>query len=149
VSSVVSSILGFIEASVEAATPSLVKSKNYYDLNKNDGNNNAFIYAVRPSSASPISGVTRSATIEQDFELEIVKEFTGIGNTDQSIRDAVEAIYEANEAAIEKLAYKSLNAIIKVGEPSFSAPSVNDNQKYVSIVFTYPITFRKSIQGDS
>lgn len=149
VSSVVSSIITLIETAVGDVAPSLVASRNYYDLDKNDGARNNYIYAVRPGSASAVSGVIRSATIEQDFELEISKEFKDIGNTDQNIRDAVEAIYLDNELIFSELIHKRAASLIKVSQPSFSAPEVNQTQKRVSIIFTYPITYRKAIQGEA
>jgi hypothetical protein len=147
VSSVVYEVITLIENAVTVSVPLLVKSRNYYDFNKNDGARNAYIYAVRPASASSVSGVIRSATIEQEFEVELSKEFVDTGSTDQSIRDAIEAIYLDNELILKEITLRRSGNILKVGEPSYSAPEINQNQKSVSITFTYPITYRKSIRG--
>lgn len=146
--SVVADVITLIENAVTVAVPALVKSRNYYDLNKNDGAKNSYIYAVRPGSASPTSGVTRSATLEHEFEIELSKEYLEIGSNDIAIRAAVEAIYLDNELILKEITLRRTGNILKVGEPSFSAPEINQTQKSVSIIFTYPITYRKSIRGD-
>lgn len=148
VSSVVSEVITLIENGVSASVITLSKSKNYYDLEKNDGEKNRYVYAIRPGSASPVTGVTRSATLEQDFELEISRKFTEVHATDTAIREAIEIIYQDNEKILKELSLRRSGNILKVGEPSFSAPEINQTQKFVSITFTYPITYRKQIRGD-
>jgi hypothetical protein len=147
VSSVVAEVITLIETAVGASVPLLIASRNYYDLEKNDGVKNSYIYAVRPGSASPVAGVTRSVTVEQDFEFEVSREFIEKANTDIAIREAVEQIYLDNELILKEVSLRRSGNILKVGDPSFSAPEINQIQKSVSIVFTYPITYRKSIRG--
>jgi hypothetical protein len=134
-----------LENAIKRVVPLLIASRNYYDLEKNDGVKNAYVFAIRPSSASPVTGVTRSVTIEQEFELEIEREFLEKGSTDLAIREAVERIYNDNELIIKEVSHSKTTNILKVGEPSFSAPKINQNEKTVSIVFSYPITYRKQI----
>jgi hypothetical protein len=148
VSSVVAEVITLIETAVGASVPLLVASRNYYNLEKNDGVKNAYIYAVRPGSASSVAGVIRSATLEQEFEIEIAREFIEKATTDLAIREAVEQIYLDNELILKEITLRRSGNILKVGEPSYSAPEINQNQKSVSIIFTYPITYRKSIRGD-
>lgn len=145
-SSAVSEVLKMIEDAIKTATPMIYPSRNFYDLTKNDGIKNAYIYAIRPTGASSVKGVTRFITVEHDFEIELVKEFIEKGSTDQSIRDAIESIYSDAELIMREISYRRSGNILVVGEPSFSEPQINQNQKSVSIIFKYPITYRKGVK---
>ena len=142
-------VLDFIEQSIKVAVPGLLASRNFYDLEKNDGVKNGYIFALRPGSASPAGGVVRSVTLEQDFEIEIEREFIEKGSSDVAIREAVEKIYSDNELIMKEISLRKAASILIIKEPSFSAPKINQNQKAVSIVFTYPIIYRKQIKGDA
>lgn len=142
-------ILEFIESSIKLAVPALMPSRHFYDLEKNDGVKNGYIFAIRPGSASPSQGVVRAVTLEQDFEVEIEREFVEKGSTDVAIREAVERIYSDNELIMKEVSLRKAASVLIIKEPSFSAPKINQSQKTVSIVFTYPIIYRKQIKGDA
>lgn len=142
-------IMEFIEAGIKNAVPTLMASRHFYDLEKNDGVKNGYIYAIRPSSASPTQGTVRSVTLEQDFEIQIEREFIEKGSNDIAIREAVDRIYSDNELIMKEISLRKAASILLIKEPSFSAPSINQSQKTVSIVFTYPIIYRKQIKGDA
>ncbi len=150
VSSITGTILTFIETSVEAALPSIAKSKHYYDLNKNDAVKNGYVYSVTPGSGSNVPGTLRHVTIEQDFEITISRDYIENTSNDINLRTAVDSIYQDNETIIREIALRKTTVanVLRVAEPSFTAPIVNENQKSVSVTFTYPITYRKPIKGD-
>jgi hypothetical protein len=150
VSSLTGEIIAFIEASIENAIPSIKQSKHYYDLDKNDSVRNNHIYAVRPSSARSVSGAIRSVTMEQEFEIEISRDYVENGSSDAALRNAINLVYQDNEKILREISLRktTINNVLKVSEPSFDAPKVNDKQKSVSITFSYPITYRKPIKGD-
>lgn len=141
-------IIEFIELSIRESVPNLVASRHFYDLEKNDGSRNGYIYAVRPGNASPSQGSVRSVTMEQEFELEIEREFLEKGSNDLAIREAVDRIYSDNELIMKEISLRRAPSVLLVKEPNFSAPKINQTQKTVSIVFTYPIIYRKQIKGD-
>ena len=141
--------MDFLETSINLAIPGLSASRNFYDLDKNDGVKNSYIYAIRPGSASPVSGVVKSVTIEQDFEVEFEREFVEKATNDIAIREAVERIYSDNELLMKEVSKRRAPSVLNIKEPNFSAPKINQNQKAVSIVFTYPITYRKQLKGDA
>lgn len=143
----VSEILSFIESSVEAVIPTISKSKNYYDFLANSDNKNSHIYAVRPGSASSAVGVTRYATITQDFELQIARDFFDNPANDEKLRAAINLIYADSELILKELSLRKNSSILIVQTPSFDAPEVDAKNKFVSINFTFPITYRKSIKG--
>lgn len=149
--SIVGDIVSFLETSVQSAIPSITKSKHYYNFNKNDAVRNEFVFAVRPGRASSVNGVTRSVTVQQDFEIQISRDYVEKSSDDLSLRAAIDLIYRDNETIFREVSLRkgAVSAVLMVGIPSFDQPDVNENQKSVSIVFTYPITYRKSIKGDA
>lgn len=149
--SIVQTLITYLEESVQSAIPTISKSKHYYDFNKNDSVKNNHIFAVRPSSARNTPGTIRSVTIEQDFEIEISRDYIEKSTDDSSLRNAIDEIYQDNEKIIREISLRrtTLQNILFIGQPSFERPEVNENQKSVSITFTYPVTYRKSIKGDS
>lgn len=144
-SSVVGDIVTFFEASIETAVLTLKKSKFYYDLEKNPGTKDNYVYAVRPGSGSPVDGTIRSTTLRQDFEVEISRDFFGAEVSDVAIRAAVNQIFEDIEKITKEVAYRRTASILLIESPSFDAPVLNQNGRSVSVTFTYPVTYRKSI----
>ena len=143
----VSDILTFLEASIETVVPTIAKSKNYYDFLANPDNKNSHIYAVRPGSASSAVGVTRYATITQDFEVQIARDFFDNPINDEKLRAAINLIYADSELIVKELSLRKNASILVIQTPSFDAPEVDAKNKFVSINFTFPITYRKSIKG--
>lgn len=146
-SSIVSEILTHFETVIEAQIPSIKKSRHYYGTGKTDDINNGHTYAIRPGSGSPVSGTLRSVTLEQDFELEITKEYIEKGVNDSSLRAAIETLIANHELVLASIPFHTITAVKKINHPSFSAPEVDAEKKSVSITFTYPITYSKSISG--
>lgn len=147
--SIVSDVINFIETGVEAVVPTIAKSPHYYDTDKNPGIVSQYVYTVTPGPGTPTSGVTRYVTIEQEFKLELTKEYTEEMDNDESIRETIEELYQDNEDIIEELSLRKATNILKIGQPYFDTPQVDHNKKTVSIAYTYPITYRKSVKGDS
>lgn len=146
-SSIVGDIISFIEASIELVVPTISKSKNYYDFVSNGDNKNNHIYAVRPGSASSSVGVTRYSTITQEFEVQLARDYFDHPADDVKLRAAVELINIDAEAILKELSLRKNLCILIVQPPSFGAPDIDAKNKVVSITFTYPITYRKSIKG--
>jgi len=149
VSSSVKKIISFLEASVEAAVPSLYKSSYYFDLERNAATREAHIYAIRPGRANPISGTNHSVTLTQDFEIEICREYFASESNDKRLRDAVDEIYRDNEKIQKEISLRRFENILLIEPPSFSAPEIKPNGRSVSIIFTYPIIYRNSVKGAS
>jgi hypothetical protein len=146
VSSVVEQIATFIEETIAANVSGLVKSPNYYNLNQNSGTQNDYIFAVRPASGSPTAGTTRSITIRQDYEVEIAKDYINKQSSkDEGLRAAIFDIHEDAEVIHAALSLRKNSNILIVEPPSFDRPEVNENGKFVSITFTYPVIYRKGV----
>lgn len=143
----VAEILSFIESSIEAVVPGVSKSKNYYDFLANPENKNGHIYAVRPGSANSSTGVTRYATITQNFEIQLARDFFDNPANDEKLRAAVNLVYADAELILKELSLRKNASILIVQAPSFDAPEVDAKNKFVSVNFTFPITYRKSIKG--
>lgn len=146
-SSIVHDITTHFETVVEAQVEGITKSRHYYGTNQTDGLNNGHIYAVRPGRGTPVSGTLRNVTLEQEFELEISKKYIERAVGDSEIRDAIETIVQNHEAICAAISFHSINAVKQIKHPSFSAPEVDAEKKRVSITFTYPVTYQKSISG--
>ena len=145
----VGTILTFIEESIELVVPEITKSSHYYSFLDNPDSRNNHIYAVRPSSASSSVGVTNHSTITQDFDIQIARDYFDHPADDTKLREAVELIYVDAEKILKELSLRKNATILIVQPPSFGQPEVDPKNKFVSITFTYPITYRKSIKGVS
>lgn len=140
-SSVESSVITYLETKIAALTGAPTASNHFYDLNKNDGVNNDFIYAVRSGAASRTEGAVGRATYNQEFEIEISRDFIEAAGNDEALRDAIEAIREKFEALTASVVGKPSGNILNIQTPDFSAPEINSNQKSVSLIYTYPVKY--------
>ena len=146
-SSIVGRIVEFFEIIVRASVPSLSPSSNYYNFENNPSTRDGRVFAVRPGRASVIDGPTKVLTFNQEFELEISRDYFTNEANDTELRDAVDEIYKDNEKIMKELSFQRTDEIINILPPSFDAPKVNDNGRSVSIVFNYQIIYRKSVKG--
>lgn len=140
-------IVAYLESKIEIALPSIQKSRHYYDLSKNDDVKNRYIYAVRPGEGAPNQGTIGKVTIQQEFEIQISREYEEKTNNDLSLRAAIEALFNDGEAVLFQVKTGRPASIILIGDPSFSAPEVDDSKKTASITFTFPILYRKNIRS--
>lgn len=146
VNSAVGKILTFLEESIELASPALTKSKHYFDFEKNPSTGESHIYAVRPARGSSTDGVTRSVTITQDFEIEISRDYYSSEADDIKLRETIDEIYKDNEKIQKEISLRKNADILQIAPPSFDAPKINENGRSVSIIFTYPVTYRKGVR---
>jgi hypothetical protein len=136
----VSAVVEFIATKISGLATPPIASRHFYDLSKNDGVKNSFIYAIRPGSADPVSGPVGRRTFEQDFEIEFAKEFKELSTNDEAIRDCVESIHQFGEGLMAAMVGRPVNSnILLIKDPSFSKPEVDQNRKSVSITYTYQI----------
>lgn len=143
----VSTIQAHIESVLESSLTGAKKSRHFYDFNKNDDVKNSYIYAVRPMSASATTGTLRSATIRQEFEIEIAREYQETGSNDEPLRSAILSLHNDNELVLASLLSSRPLGTILIEVPSISEPQIDDRRKSVSLIFTYPITYRKELPG--
>jgi hypothetical protein len=148
VSSVISEVVTFFESGIETAVPALKKSKFYYDFDRNPGTKNNYIYAVTPGPASPVDGTIRHVTMQQDFVVQIARDYSGSENNDESVRDAIETIFSDSELIMKEVSLRKDANILVIQSPSFERPEIHQDGRSVSISFTYPVIYRKSIKGD-
>lgn len=145
--SVEAAIITYLEDKIEALLGAPVASKHFYDFNKNDGANNDFIYAVRPGPANSIEGTVGRASFQQEFEIQIAREYQELGEDDLSLREAIEFIRSKFDLLLASVVGKPSGNIRNILTPSFSAPEVNEAQKSVSITYTFPIIYFVSTRG--
>lgn len=138
-------ICAYIEGRVLSVLLSVAKSRHYYDFSKNDDVRNKHIFAVLPGSGTPLATTTKTSTIQQDFQVRISREYEEKQNNDESLRAAIASLYDDGELILKAIKQARPSSIMIIGDPSFSEPEVDDAKKAASIVFTYPITYRKSI----
>ena len=144
--STVGRIIEFLETSILLASPALTKSKHYFDFEKNPSTLDLNIFAVRPSRGSSSEGVTRSITINQDFEIEISREYYSSEADDFKLRETIDEIFKDNEKIQKEISLRKNTEILQILPPSFDAPRINENGRSVSITFTYPIIYRKGVR---
>jgi hypothetical protein len=147
VNSAVERIITFLESVIATVGPTLSPSKHYYDFELNPSTRDDRIFAVRPGRASSIEGTTKSVTINQEFEIELARDFFGSEANDLELRKAINAIYYDNEKIMKELSMSRSEDILNILPPSFDAPKINENGRSVSVVFNYPIIYRKSVKG--
>lgn len=143
----VNDVISFIETNIVSVIPAIKQSPNYYNVGDNDNLSINHSYSVRPGNAGPISGTTNSATYEQEFEIEITRRYNDSRSGDSNLRSVIETLYIDHQTITKQLSLRRSAPILIVGVPSKSAPAIDEKNKFVSIIFNYPIQYREVVKG--
>lgn len=138
-------MITFIETNILGVLPDMDASPNYYNLNDNDSKKINNTYSVRPLDANAIAGTIKSATYEQPFEVEITRNFSNPRQGDAPLRAAIEALFIDHQLITKQLSLKKSSMILLVGVPNKGAPNIDEQNKFVSVTYTYPIQYRETL----
>jgi hypothetical protein len=142
--SLVSDITTAIETAITAILPPFQKSQYIWDTTKNSESKNRLFFAIRPGSASFVSGTCRTITLEQNFEVEFGDSFKNRLDKDADANDKVMALYEAHETLYREIMRNNFNIgrVQVVANLDISQPEVDNENKVCRIVATYTVRYR-------
>lgn len=145
--SIVQSVVDELKTSFATTLPTYGESKHVYGLDKNSFRHNALLFSVKPAGYRNVAGPTKSLFIDGDFDLVLSTEYKNKNQTDEALRDAIEALHEAHEIVYKEWFFKSWGAtrVLKVNELAVDAPEVDEENNVVSITARYNIKYRTGV----
>lgn len=142
--SIVSEIVDAIGKLVEETVIDFERSQYIWDTTRNAESKNKQYYAIRPGSASFVSGTCRTITLEQNFQLELGDVIKNRGDKDLAMNEKVNGLYQAHESIYREIMRNNFNIgrVQVVNGLDIEAPEVDNDNKVCRIVATYTIRYR-------
>jgi len=142
--SLVEEIKNAIESYVQTLLPTFEKSQYVWDSSLNSDSKSKKFFAIKPSSASFVSGTCRTITVEQEFILEIGDSFRNKRDTDLDTDEKIYSIYEAHETIYKAIMRDNFGIarVQVVSGFSLDAPVIDNENKNVKIESTFTIKYR-------
>lgn len=133
-----------IKSKIEAILPAYKLSQYLWDTSQNSDSKSEKFYAVRPGSASFVSGTCRTITLEQSFEVEFGESYRNKRDKDSDANDKVMSLYEAHETLYKEIMRENFNIgrVQVVSELDIESPEVDNENKVCRIVATFTIRYR-------
>ncbi len=121
--------------------------KFVYEVTKNDVRGATLAYGIRPLSAIPVDGITRTYTVDHTFEL-VLMDTTARDLSDDERRAALNTMYDKADEYFKALVSTKLslaNLVWVVQSPSMSEPEVYPDQKFVVLRMQFVVKYRSSL----
>lgn len=146
-STIVQSIFDAVTSTAQTAVGVAYKPlRKVFDPSQNDFRSIEKGFGVRHGESTSADGVTRVYTIDQRFEVVLVRRFVD-RDDDAAIQDSINELYDKADEILKAafLTKLGLSAIILiVNEPAISTPEVLDNGA-VSIIVSFNVKYRQAI----
>lgn len=123
------------------------KIRYLYDLSKNDSRTPAKGYGVKVLSGVPTDTLTKSFTIDQDFEL-ILADTIARTHDDEQREEVIDRLFDrADDIAVTATNTKvNLSSIvIDVSAPSYGEPEFFDENKIVALRTQFTVKYRRNL----
>ena len=147
-SNLVDQIITGIEKRASIVLSSYNPLRYYYDLEKNDYKGNSKRYAVLPMAAENQDGVTRSVTIEQEFQIVLTDNYTNDAKSDTDLQEVIKSLYDQqddllNDLALTKLGVSSI--VLLVVFKGFEEPEILEESKTTALRMNISVRYRRNL----
>lgn len=142
--SLVEEIITELSDQLEALLPAYTEAKYRYNLELNSGRHNTDRYTIRPRAAGTVTGTNRTVTIDHDFEVVLMTNFTNVSDCDDNLNTQILHLYEGHETLYKAFFERNLDIarVIVVSEIDIDSPLIDNENSIVSLVATYKIKYR-------
>lgn len=117
-----------------------------YEVEKNHLRGQRLGFAVRPLAASPAETVTKTFTLNQDFEI-ILTDSIARADDDSQKEEVIKVMYDMLDDFFQALINTKLSLptiVLFVSAPSMSEPEFIDDNKLVILRAQYTVRYRSS-----
>jgi phosphotransferase system IIB component len=120
----------------------------YYDIEKNDYKGNTNRYGVIPQEIESQSGVTRSVTVNQTFQIVLTTDYRNDPKSDMDLQTKVKELYNKMDELTHDL------VLTKVGVPSiillitlsgYEAPEILEEHKVIALRMDLTVRYRRDL----
>jgi hypothetical protein len=142
--SLVEQIKNAIESYIGTLLPNFSSSQYIWEPLNNSESKSKLYYAIRPRSASFVTGTCNTITIDQDFVIELGDSFRNKKDTDSDADEKIYAIYLAHETIYKALMRDNFNIarVQVVSGFNINEPEVNKDNKTVKIESIFTVRYR-------
>lgn len=133
-----------MELYIGSLLPTFSSSQYQWDSTLNSDSKSKLFYAIRPRTASFITGSCNTITVEQDFSVELGDSFRNKKDTDSDANEKIYAIYQAHETLYKAIMRDNFNIarVQVVSSFRLDEPLVNNENKTVSIELIFTVKYR-------
>lgn len=144
--SIVLDIKNALELRINSILPSFKRSKFVFDIISNPSNM-INVYAIRPLDAQTVSGSNKTATIDQEFEIELATRYNTANESDTDLEIKVYNLYQEHEKLYKNLFRENflLDRVLVVQSFRLTRPDISSENNFVSIIATYSIKYRTEV----
>jgi hypothetical protein len=142
---IVSDIIDAIESQINSILPEYKKAAFVYDLGLNNRKQAKKVYAIKPGSASNVTGSTMTITLDHDFDVTLSDIYNPKNDSDSSLQDKVLEMHEDIEELYKVLFQRKLGLVkvLVVQVVDISEPDIDNDNNTVSLTVTFSIKYRK------
>jgi hypothetical protein len=144
---IVGSITDELKSQISTLLPTRKESAFRWSLEQNTSKGNKEVFALRPGSASTVSGTNRTITFDQDFTLILSNEFKNKGDNDAALDAAIQAIYQDLQTVYVEIYLRKLNIarVLVVQSITIDEPSIDNDNNIVNISLRFSVKYRTEI----
>jgi hypothetical protein len=147
-STLVTDIITGIETRLAAVLTGYSPLRYYYDIEKNDYKGNVDRYGIIPKEIESQSGVIRSVTVNQTFQIILTTGYKNGPMSDSDLQSKVKTLYDKMDDVLHDL------FLTKLGVPSivllstlngYEEPEILEEQKVVALRMDLTVRYRRDL----
>ena len=146
---IVQDILTALDTKVSSLLPTYKKAKFTFDLAQNNRVSAKKIYGIRVDSGKSVTGITMSATFDQDFQVILSDIYQPKNDTDNNIADIINQLHSDTEIIYRDLYQKRLDLtsaqVLLVQLVDLSPPEIDTDNNSVSLIATFTVKYRSNL----
>jgi len=121
------------------------KSDFVYFVEKTNTKTSNDIFRVSMGSGKRVEGSLRTTTIQQEFYVQLTKQFTLKGDTDVDLRTKIFEIYDDHEKLYKESLFGNFDVqrVVLISEFDISGPEIDLENSTITIGATYIINYRQ------
>jgi len=142
--SLVEEIKNAIELYIGALLPTYSASQYIWDTSLNADSKSRLYYAIRPATASFVTGTCNTITVNQEFVIEIGDSFRSKKDTDSDANEKIYATYLAHETIYKAIMRDNFNIarVQVVSDFTMPEPEIDNVNKTVKIESIFTVRYR-------
>ena len=123
------------------------KAPYQWNIDLNNRKQSQKIIAVKPLGSASVSGSLRTITNDQEFSVILSDIYLNKGDNDNDLNTRIYAMYEDVETLYKNLMLRKLaiSTVLGVLIVDIKEPTINEEDKYVSIETTFSVKYKKDI----
>jgi hypothetical protein len=144
----VNTIVSGIYSEIAATLPDYSRARFVWELDKNTDRKP--MCAVRPGAGRNVEGTNRAITIDQDFEVVLVRPYKPVGGANDNDLDAQILQLQTDQESLWRVVFqRRLNAhpvaILLVSVVDIAAPEIDNDNNTASVAVTFTVKYRTQV----